>query len=124
MQYALRLFYVAIGVGLSAFVGKLRCLSLITGSLHRSKYRNLNFYLILRTSPTYIFAEGLCWARTAERQSSCMRLEYLKSVLKQEVGFFDIQAADSSNTYQVVTTISSDSNTIQVAIGEKVIIPY
>ncbi|XP_073158021.1 putative multidrug resistance protein [Henckelia pumila] len=83
-KYALRLFYVAIGVGLSAFI------------------------------------EGLCWARTAERQSSCMRLEYLKSVLKQEVGFFDTQAADSSNTYQVVTTISSDSNTIQVTIGEKI----
>lgn len=65
-------------------------------------------------------AEGLCWARTAERQSSKMRLEYLKSVLKQEVGFFDSQAADTSTTYKVVTTISSDSNTIQITIGEKV----
>ncbi|KAH6795632.1 hypothetical protein C2S51_036618 [Perilla frutescens var. frutescens] len=84
-KYALRLFYVAIGVGLSAFV------------------------------------EGLCWARTAERQSSRMRLEYLKSVLKQEVGFFDTQAAaDTSTTFQVVTTISSDSNTIQITIGEKI----
>jgi ATP-binding cassette subfamily B (MDR/TAP) protein 1 len=82
-KYALRLLYVAIGVGLSAFV------------------------------------EGLCWARTAERQTSRMRLEYLKSVLRQDVGFFDTQAADSSTTYQVVSTISSDSNTIQVAIGEK-----
>lgn len=51
-----------------------------------------------------------------------MRIEYLKSVLKQEVGFFDNQAADSSTTYQVVTTISSDSNSIQVTIGEKVYI--
>ncbi|PIN02501.1 Multidrug/pheromone exporter, ABC superfamily [Handroanthus impetiginosus] len=83
-KYALRLLYVAIGVGLSAFI------------------------------------EGLCWARTAERQTSRMRLEYLKSVLKQEVGFFDSQAADSSTTYQVVSTISSDSNTIQVTIGEKI----
>ncbi|KAI3466213.1 hypothetical protein Pfo_022876 [Paulownia fortunei] len=83
-KYALRLLYVAIGVGVSAFI------------------------------------EGLCWARTAERQTSRMRLEYLKSVLKQEVGFFDSQAADSSTTYQVVSTISSDSNTIQVTIGEKV----
>ncbi|KAG8365043.1 hypothetical protein BUALT_Bualt18G0061900 [Buddleja alternifolia] len=82
-KYSLRLLYVAIGVGLSAFV------------------------------------EGLCWARTAERQTSRMRLEYLKSVLKQEVGFFDSQAADSSTTYQVVSTISSDSNTIQITIGEK-----
>ncbi|KAK3037124.1 hypothetical protein RJ639_031543 [Escallonia herrerae] len=66
------------------------------------------------------FAEGLCWARTAERQTSRMRLAYLKSVLKQDVGFFDTQAADSSTTYQVVSTISSDSSTIQVAIGEKI----
>ncbi|KAK3001080.1 hypothetical protein RJ639_043165 [Escallonia herrerae] len=83
-KYALRLLYVAIGVGLSAFV------------------------------------EGLCWARTAERQTSRMRLEYLKSVLRQDVGFFDTQAADSSTTYQVVSTISSDSSTIQVTIGEKI----
>ncbi|KAL2247591.1 UNVERIFIED_CONTAM: putative multidrug resistance protein [Sesamum indicum] len=83
-KYALRLFYVAVGVGLSAFV------------------------------------EGLCWARTAERQTSRMRLEYLKSVLRQEVGFFDSQAADSSTAYQVVSTIASDSNTIQVTIGEKI----
>ncbi|CAL5405665.1 unnamed protein product [Camellia sinensis] len=81
---ALRLFYAAIGVGLSAFV------------------------------------EGLCWARTAERQTSRMRTEYLKSVLRQEVGFFDTQAADSSITFQVITTISSDSNSIQVTIGEKI----
>ncbi|CAI9784177.1 unnamed protein product [Fraxinus pennsylvanica] len=83
-KYTLKLLYVAIGVGLSAFI------------------------------------EGLCWARTAERQTSRMRLEYLKSVLKQEVGFFDTQAADSSKTYQVVTTISADSNTIQITIGEKI----
>ncbi|KAL2496173.1 ABC transporter B family member 15 [Forsythia ovata] len=83
-KYTLRLLYVAIGVGLSAFV------------------------------------EGLCWARTAERQTSRMRLDYLKSVLKQEVGFFDTQAADSSKTYQVVTTITADSNTIQITIGEKI----
>lgn len=83
-KYALRLLFVAIGVGLSAFV------------------------------------EGLCWARTAERQTARMRVKYLKSVLRQDVGFFDTQAADSSTTYEVVTTISSDSNAIQIAIGEKI----
>ncbi|KAK4420732.1 ABC transporter B family member 15 [Sesamum alatum] len=92
-KYALRLLYVAVGVGLSAFIG------------------------------TRSLSKDLCWARTAERQTSRMRLEYLKSVLRQEVGFFDSQAADSSTTYQVVSTISSDSNTIQVTIGEKCRIP-
>ncbi|KAK9057029.1 hypothetical protein SSX86_024395 [Deinandra increscens subsp. villosa] len=83
-KYALRLMYVAISVGLSAFV------------------------------------EGLCWARTAERQTSRIRLEYLKSVLKQDVSFFDTQDASSSTTYEVVTTITADSNAIQVTIGEKI----
>ncbi|KAH9803368.1 ABC transporter B family member 15 [Citrus sinensis] len=82
--YTLRLLYVAIGVGLSAFV------------------------------------EGLCWTRTAERQTSRMRMEYLKSVLRQEVGFFDTQEQGSSTTFQVVSTISNDSNSIQVAICEKI----
>nr|XP_043620127.1 putative multidrug resistance protein [Erigeron canadensis] len=66
------------------------------------------------------FVEGLCWARTAERQTSRMRLEYLKSVLKQDVGFFDTQEAGTSTTYQVVSTITADSNAIQVTIGEKI----
>ncbi|EOY12565.1 Multidrug/pheromone exporter, MDR family, ABC transporter family [Theobroma cacao] len=83
-KFALRLLYVAIGVGLSAFV------------------------------------EGICWTRTAERQTSRIRTEYLKSVLRQEVGFFDTQEAGSSTTFQVVSTISADANAIQVAICEKI----
>ena len=71
----------------------------------------------------FALAEGLCWARTAERQTSRMRVKYLKSVLRQDVGFFDTQAVDSSSTYQVVSTISADSNSIQIAIGEKVSLP-
>lgn len=64
--------------------------------------------------------EGICWTRTAERQASRMRMEYLKSVLRQEVGFFDTQTSGSSTTYQVVSLISSDANTIQAALCEKV----
>ncbi|KAJ1441897.1 P-loop containing nucleoside triphosphate hydrolase [Sesbania bispinosa] len=83
-KFALRLLYVAIGVGLSAFI------------------------------------EGICWTRTAERQTSRMRMEYLKSVLRQEVGFFDTQTDGSSTTYKVVSLISSDANTVQVALSEKI----
>ncbi|KAH9708540.1 ABC transporter B family member 15 [Citrus sinensis] len=49
----------------------------------------------------------MCWTRTAERQASRIRMEYLKSVLRQEVGFFDNQTS-SSSTFQVVTNITSD----------------
>ncbi|GMP82568.1 hypothetical protein CsSME_00036812 [Camellia sinensis var. sinensis] len=69
------------------------------------------------------FMEGICWTRTAERQTSRMRMEYLKSVLRQEVGFFDNQtsssSSSSSSTFQVVSTISSDAHLIHDLIAEK-----
>nr|GMD97891.1 putative multidrug resistance protein [Ipomoea batatas] len=82
-KYSLRLLYVAIGVGVSAFI------------------------------------EGVCWTVTAERQTSRMRKEYLKSVLRQEVSFFDNQDA-SCSTFQVVSTISADAHVIQDVIAEKI----
>ncbi|KAL5538666.1 hypothetical protein UlMin_044328 [Ulmus minor] len=66
------------------------------------------------------FVEGVCWTRTAERQTSKIRTEYLKSVLRQEVGFFDTQSSGSSTTYQVVSILSSDANAVQVALCEKI----
>ncbi|KAJ1376518.1 P-loop containing nucleoside triphosphate hydrolase [Sesbania bispinosa] len=65
------------------------------------------------------FIEGVCWTRTAERQTSRMRTEYLKSVLRHEVGFFDKQT-DSSTTFQVISTITSDAQTIQDTMADKV----
>lgn len=64
-------------------------------------------------------AEGLCWTRTAERQTSRIRMEYLRAVLRQEVGFFDNQGA-SSTTFKVVSSISADAHSIQDVIAEKV----
>ena len=64
-------------------------------------------------STTYVhFPEGVCWTRTAERQASRMRMEYLKSVPKQEVGFYDNQTA-SSSTFQVISTVTSKAHSIQ-----------
>ncbi|KAH6801900.1 ABC transporter family protein [Perilla frutescens var. frutescens] len=65
------------------------------------------------------FFEGLCWTRTAERQTSRIRTEYLKSVLKQEVGFFDNQDS-SSATFQVISNISADAHIIQDVIAYKI----
>lgn len=45
-------------------------------------------------------------------------MEYLKSVLRQEVSFFDTQTG--STTHEVVSLISSDASSIQVALCEKV----
>lgn len=53
-----------------------------------------------------------------------MRMEYLKSVLRQDVGYFDTSAATStSTTYDVVTAISTDANTIQDVLSDKVLLP-
>ncbi|KAK1381545.1 putative multidrug resistance protein [Heracleum sosnowskyi] len=82
-KYSLRLLYIAILVGVCAFV------------------------------------EGVCWTRTAERQASRMRMEYLRSVLRQEVGFFDNKDA-SSTTFNVVSTMSTDAHLIQDVIAEKI----
>lgn len=62
----------------------------------------------------------MCWTRTAERQTSRMRMEYLKSVLRQEAGFFDSNQAASS-TFHIVSSITSDCHSIQDTIAEKVL---
>ncbi|XP_059670243.1 ABC transporter B family member 15-like [Cornus florida] len=63
------------------------------------------------------FLEGYCWARTGERQASRMRATYLKAVLRQDVGYFDLHV---TSTAEVVTSVSSDSLVIQDVISEKV----
>ncbi|KAF5793592.1 putative ABC transporter type 1, transmembrane domain-containing protein [Helianthus annuus] len=66
------------------------------------------------------FLEGICWTRTAERQTSRLRMEYLKSVLRQEVGFFDTQVGSSIN-FEVISTISGDAQLIQDVMADKVL---
>ncbi|KAG6396460.1 hypothetical protein SASPL_142610 [Salvia splendens] len=58
--------------------------------------------------------------RTAERQTSRMRVEYLRSVLRQEVGFFDSEDV-SSRTFQIVSSTSTDAHTIQDVVANKVV---
>lgn len=48
-----------------------------------------------------------------------MRMTYLKAVLRQDVGYFDLHRATTS---EVIATISNDSHIIQDAISEKVCI--
>ncbi|XP_068642203.1 putative multidrug resistance protein [Aristolochia californica] len=63
------------------------------------------------------FLEGFCWTRTGERQAARTRARYLKAVLRQDVGYFDLQEA---NTSEVVTSVSNDTLVIQDTLGEKV----
>ncbi|KAL5722391.1 ABC-type xenobiotic transporter [Ranunculus cassubicifolius] len=63
------------------------------------------------------FLEAYCWTRTGERQASRMRHKYLKAVLRQDIGYFDLKA---SNTPEVVTSVTNDTLVIQDVIGEKI----
>jgi ABC-type multidrug transport system fused ATPase/permease subunit len=53
---------------------------------------------------------------TGERQAARIRSLYLKSVLRQEIAFFDVELT----TGQIVTRMSGDTVLVQDAIGEKV----
>ncbi|KAG0606707.1 hypothetical protein M758_9G161600 [Ceratodon purpureus] len=55
------------------------------------------------------------WMQTGERQTARIRVRYLRSMLKQDVSYFDVDA----RTGEVVNSISSDTLLIQDAISEK-----
>ncbi|KAF8010919.1 hypothetical protein BT93_J1528 [Corymbia citriodora subsp. variegata] len=63
------------------------------------------------------FLEGYCWTRTGERQAARMRARYLKAVLRQDVGYFDLHVTSTS---EVITSVSNDSLVIQDVLSEKV----
>ncbi|CAA6668877.1 unnamed protein product [Spirodela intermedia] len=56
-----------------------------------------------------------CWMVTGERQATRIRNLYLKTILRQEIGFFDKE----TNTGEVVGRMSGDTVFIQDAMGEK-----
>lgn len=53
---------------------------------------------------------------TGERQAARIRNMYLKTILRQDIGFFDVE----TNTGEVVGRMSGDTVLIQDAMGEKV----
>ncbi|KAJ6753137.1 ABC TRANSPORTER B FAMILY PROTEIN [Salix koriyanagi] len=53
---------------------------------------------------------------TGERQATRMRTRYLKAVLRQEVGYFDLHV---SSTAEIITGVSNDSFVIQDVLSEK-----
>jgi ATP-binding cassette subfamily B (MDR/TAP) protein 1 len=58
-----------------------------------------------------------CWIVTGERQASRIRSTYLKTILRQDLAFFD----KDTNTGEVVGRMSGDTVLIQDAMGEKVL---
>ncbi|VAH22127.1 unnamed protein product [Triticum turgidum subsp. durum] len=72
-------------------------------------------YLAIGTWPA-CFLQISCWTVTGERQAARFRSLYLKSVLRQDMAFFDTEIKGG----QVVFGTSADTILIQDAIGEKV----
>ncbi|MBA0630286.1 hypothetical protein Godav_002401, partial [Gossypium davidsonii] len=64
-----------------------------------------------------VFLQGFCWSRTGERQATRMRAGYLKAILRQDVGYFDLHV---TSTAEVITSVSNDSLVIQDVLSEKV----
>ncbi|KAG8385354.1 hypothetical protein BUALT_Bualt03G0034400 [Buddleja alternifolia] len=57
-----------------------------------------------------------CWMVTGERQATRIRGLYLKTILRQDIEFFDTQ----TTTGEVIGRMSGDTILIQEAMGEKV----
>ncbi|XWS46383.1 hypothetical protein CRYUN_Cryun14cG0061100 [Craigia yunnanensis] len=62
------------------------------------------------------FLQVTCWMVTGERQAARIRGLYLKTILRQDVAFFDMK----TNTGEVAGRMSGDTVLIQDAMGEKV----
>ncbi|KAF6167198.1 hypothetical protein GIB67_029836 [Kingdonia uniflora] len=62
------------------------------------------------------FVQVAFWMVTGERQAARIRSLYLKTILRQEIAFFDKE----TNTGEVVGRMSGDTVLIQDAMGEKV----
>ncbi|KAL3652976.1 ABC transporter B member 11 [Castilleja foliolosa] len=62
------------------------------------------------------FLQLACWMITGERQAARIRSLYLRTILRQDVAFFDME----TNTGEVVGRMSGDTVLIQDAMGEKV----
>ncbi|KAK3404215.1 hypothetical protein EUGRSUZ_K00531 [Eucalyptus grandis] len=72
------------------------------------------WYMAFATFPAGILEIG-CWMYASERQTARIRLEFLRSVLRQEIGAFDTELSSG----KIIAGISTHMSVIQDAIGEK-----
>ncbi|KAL5537680.1 hypothetical protein UlMin_045273 [Ulmus minor] len=77
---------------------------------------SLKFVYLALGSLVAAFLQVACWMVTGERQAARIRSLYLKTILRQDVAFFDKE----TNTGEVVGRMSGDTVLIQDAMGEKV----
>ncbi|VVB12639.1 unnamed protein product [Arabis nemorensis] len=76
----------------------------------------VNFLYLAVYACVVAFLQVSCWMVTGERQSATIRGLYLKTILRQDIGYFDTE----TNTGEVIGRMSGDTILIQDAMGEKV----
>lgn len=76
----------------------------------------LKFIYLAAGAGMAAFLQVACWMVTGERQAARIRALYLKTILRQDITFFDME----TNTGEVVGRMSGDTVLIQDAMGEKV----
>ncbi|KAF8401217.1 hypothetical protein HHK36_012146 [Tetracentron sinense] len=84
--------------------------------VHEVSKVSLKFVYLAVGSGVASFFQVACWMVTGERQAARIRSLYLKTILRQDIGFFDKE----TNTGEVVGRMSGDTVLIQDAMGEKV----
>ncbi|KAK4282618.1 hypothetical protein QN277_013974 [Acacia crassicarpa] len=84
--------------------------------VHKISKVSLNFVYLAIGIGAAAFLQVACWMVTGERQAARIRGLYLKTILRQDVAFFDKE----TNTGEVVSRMSGDTVLIQDAMGEKV----
>ncbi|KAG4401519.1 hypothetical protein AAZX31_02G008000 [Glycine max] len=77
---------------------------------------SLKFVYLAVGSGMAAFLQVTSWMVTGERQAARIRGLYLKTILRQDVAFFDKE----TNTGEVIGRMSGDTVLIQDAMGEKV----
>ncbi|KAF5934174.1 hypothetical protein HYC85_030345 [Camellia sinensis] len=100
--------YVLTLVGTMAAIGNGICMplmSVLLGELINSFGQTVNTKQVVA-----------CWMVTGERQSARIRSLYLRTLLRQEIGYFDKE----TTTGEIISRMSGDTFLIQDAMGEKV----
>ncbi|XP_047307497.1 ABC transporter B family member 9-like [Impatiens glandulifera] len=84
--------------------------------LHQVSKVSLKFVYLAIGSGMASLLQVSCWMVTGERQAARIRALYLRTILRQDISFFDTEAS----TGEIIGRMSGDTILIQDAMGEKV----
>ncbi|KAJ4976405.1 hypothetical protein NE237_001511 [Protea cynaroides] len=84
--------------------------------VHSVAKASLNFVYLAVGTAVAAFLQVSCWMVTGERQAARIRGLYLRTILRQDIAFFDTE----TTTGEVIGRMSGDTILIQDAMGEKV----